>query len=65
MVSQESNGNLIPRIADFGLAVVAGQNVVSGFVQDYTVGMSIGYAAPEIYGTFILLRKNDSNKNMT
>ena len=54
-MSQEPNGKLIPRIADFGIAVVAVDNVVAGFKQDYTVGLSPGYAAPEIYGIYITL----------
>ena len=51
MLSQDEKGFLIPRIADFGIAVLAGTNVVHGFKQDHTVGYSPGYAAPEIYGT--------------
>ena len=53
MISQDSSGNLTPHIADFGIAVIMGDNVVHGFKQDYTVGLSPGYAAPEIYGKLL------------
>ena len=56
MVSQDSSGNLIPHISDFGLAIAIGDNVVKGFQQGWCFGLSSGYAAPEIYSIFMLVK---------
>ena len=41
---------LVPHIADFGLAVVC-SNMVAGLEQDFSIGLSTSFAAPEIFGT--------------
>ena len=55
LLDQDSKGWLIPHISDFGIAQVEESSLVNGMKQDYAVGYSSGYAAPEIYGISVLV----------